>query len=573
MYTSHDRFRGASIALLLLFWMHQGSFASPPATSSSPQQNSSSDSILTSSNLPIIVIDTHGQMIRDEPKIDAEMGIIDNGSGSRNHPGDPFNNYHGKIGIELRGSSSQNFPKKPFAIETRDSLGEDLDVSLLGLPPESDWVLYAPYNDKSLIRDVMVYQLARGMGRYASRSRYCELVLNGDYVGVYVLLEKIKRDKNRVNISKMSQADTSGDALTGGYIIKIDKREGSNVDGWYSGFPPFIGTSYRIFYQFHYPDQEDLVEAQRGYITRNVRDFEIAMYLSSSADSAQAYTRLLDVGSFVDGILLNELSKNVDAYRLSTFMYRDRDSKGGTFVMGPLWDYNLGFGNCDYYDASVTEGFQLSYVTAVPSSLGAEPYHVAFWWRKLFDDPGFQRRLKERWSELRKDQCSLTKIEGMVDSLTALLGEAQQRNFRRWPILGAYVWPNAFVGKTYREEIDYLKAWIESRLGWLDIALRSTVTEMPEQASTPAPGICLLQNFPNPFNGISEIGFRISKSSEVKLQIFDMLGRVVVTLVDELKTPGTYTVPFDAGRLASGTYLYRLKAGSFSQTRKMFLLR
>ena len=157
----------------------------------------------TSSNLPIVVINTHGQQIPDDYKIIADMGIIYNGEGVRNNLTDPFNNYNGKIGIEIRGSSSQMFPKKQYAVETKDANGNDLDVSLLGFPPEEDWILYAPYNDKSLIRDVLVYKLANDMGRYASRSKFCELVLNGEYMGIYVLFEKIKRDANRVNIKKM----------------------------------------------------------------------------------------------------------------------------------------------------------------------------------------------------------------------------------------------------------------------------------------------------------------------------------------------------------------------------------
>src|SRR5436190_179784 len=117
------------------------------------------------------------------------MGIIDNGPGVKNNITDPFNNYNGKVGIELRGSSSQTFPKKQFGIELRDNDNKDIEQSLLGLPSEGDWILFAPYNDKSLMRDALAYKMARSMGRYASRTRYCELVLDGEYKGVYVLLE------------------------------------------------------------------------------------------------------------------------------------------------------------------------------------------------------------------------------------------------------------------------------------------------------------------------------------------------------------------------------------------------
>jgi len=302
------------------------------------------DTSFSSSNLPIIVIDTHGQAIVDEPKISADMGIVDNGEGVRNFLSNPFNNYQGKIGIEIRGSSSQMFPKKQYAVETRDTAGNDASVSLLGLPEETDWVLSAPYNDKSLMRDVLIYRLARSVGRYASRARYCELVLNREYMGVYILLEKIKRNKNRVNISKLTPADTSGDALTGGYITKVDKVEGQDTQGWYSKFPPYPYAWQKTLFQYHYPKQEDIVLAQRTYLQSFVDGFESTMAGQNYADSSVGYPHLIDVGSFVDVLLLNELSKNVDAYRLSAFMYKDRDSKGGRLTMGPIWDYNHAFG-------------------------------------------------------------------------------------------------------------------------------------------------------------------------------------------------------------------------------------
>ena len=159
--------------------------------------------VFTDSNLPIVVLSTeNNQPIVDDPRIVAHMGIIDNGTGVRNYLTDPFTNYDGRIEIEIRGSTSQQYPKKGYGFETQDSLGNKIQVAVLGMPPENDWILYGPYPDKTLIRNVLTFDLARKMGHYAADTRYCELVLNGDYRGVYIMMERIKRDVNRVNIKK-----------------------------------------------------------------------------------------------------------------------------------------------------------------------------------------------------------------------------------------------------------------------------------------------------------------------------------------------------------------------------------
>jgi hypothetical protein len=530
---------------------------------------------LTSSNLPIVVINTHGLSIPDEPKITASMGIIDNGAGVRNYATDPFNGYNGWIGIEIRGSSTQQFPKKQYGIETRDSTGADIDVPLLGLPAEADWVLSAPYNDKSLMRDALMHTIARSLGRYARRARYCEVILNDVYVGVYVLLERIKRTKNRLNITKMSEADTTGDALTGGYIFKIDKLEGSEVDGWYSGFPPYPSAWQQIYYQFDYPKPSNIVAAQRGYISRYVRDFEITMAESTYADSLLGYPTLLDVGSFVDYLIVTELCKNVDGYRLSAFLHKDRDSKGGKIVAGPVWDFNHALGNSDYYDASLIPGFQLDYFTTSQSFHSSDYWQTPFWWGKLFAEPTFRRKIEERYFALRQNQLSLTRIHALIDSMAAVVDEAKTRNFLRWDVLGRYVWPNYFVGSTYAEEIAYLKGWVASRLTWLDANFRTTdVTGRQDVTGAgDTPGPRLFQNYPNPFNPTTSIRYHLSAASNVRLAVYDLLGREVAMLVNEVKAPGSYSARFDAAGLAAGVYLCRMTAGEFTRTRTMLLVK
>ena len=525
-----------------------------------------------SSNLPIFVINTHGQRIPDEPKIEVDLGIIYNGEGIRNKITDPFNEFNGKIAIEIRGSSSQMFPKKQYGFETIDSTGEDKDVSLLGFPAESDWILYAPYSDKSLIRNVLAYKLANNIGRYASRSRLCELVLNDEYMGVYVLLEKIKRNKDRVDISKLTEADTTGDNLTGGYILKIDKKDGGYNSGWYSDYRPYSNAWQTIYIQYHYPKPESILDVQKKYIKSIVDSFETTMNSPEFADTLKGYTSFIDVESFIDYFILSELSRNVDAFRLSFFFYKDKNSKDKKIKAGPLWDLNLGFGNSDYYNASSTEGWQINYLTTDPTFLQSDYYQVPFWWKKLFSDKEFKNKIKLRWKEFRENELSIPNIMAIIDSITILLSESEERNFERWDILDEYIWPNAYVGGSYENEISYLKNWIINRLNWMDEEL-DFIDDVSEKGKPVANNYYLFQNYPNPFNPSTMIKYKIPESGLVTIKVYDALGREIATLVNEEKPVGSYEIKFDGSNLSSGVYFYRLNFDSFISIKKMILLK
>ncbi len=529
----------------------------------------------TSSNLPIFVINTNGQTIIDEQKITADLGVIYNGEGVRNYITDPFNHYNGKIGIEIRGSSTQMFPKKQYSVETRDASGNDLDVSLLGFPSESDWIFYAPYTDKSLMRNFLAYTLARTMGKYATRCKYFELVINNDYKGVYILMEKIKRDKNRVNIKKLEPTDVSGDAVTGGYIIKIDKYSGENNDGWFSNFLPYTNAWQRISYQYHIPKPEDIVPQQKSYIQNFIFNFEAKMYAANFNNPDSGYTKFLDVSSFVDFYLINEISKNVDGYRLSAFMYKDRNSISSKLVMGPIWDYNLAFGNADYYEGAVLSGWMIDYLTSNPSFLSSDMFVPPFWWKKLKNDAYFKNLVKTRWENIKSKGINFNWFNNKIDSLIVYLNEARTRNFERWPILGTYVWPNAYVGQTYTDEILYLKGWIRDRLNWIDTNLPGVVVSV-ENEDIPKE-FSLNQNYPNPFNPYTNISFSLSTECYVTLDIYNQLGEKVKTLFEGEKPAGYYNLIADLSGYSSGIYFYTLKVNykgnNLIQTKKMIMLK
>lgn len=529
----------------------------------------------TSSNLPIFVINTNGQTIIDDQKITVNLGVIYNGEGVRNNITDPFNHYNGKIGIEIRGSSTQMFPKKQYGVETRDANGNDLDVSLLGFPAESDWIFYAPYTDKSLMRNFLAYSLARTMGRYATRCKYFELVINNDYKGIYILFEKIKRDKNRVNIKKIEPTDISGDALTGGYIIKIDKWTGEGNDGWYSNFLPYLNAWQRISYQYHIPKPEDIVSQQKAYIQNYMFNFESKMYATNFNNPDSGYSKMIDIPSFVDMFLINEMSKNVDGYRLSTYMYKDRNSVSSKLVMGPIWDYNLAFGNADYYQGAVLTGWMLDYLNTDQGFLSSDGAVVPFWWRKIEYDTNFQNQVKTRWESIKTKGIDFNWFNSKIDSLVVYLNESQQRNFQRWPVLGVYVWPNAYIGQTFTDEIFYLKSWIRDRLNWVNDNLPGEVVSVEDEV-IPIEFI-LNQNYPNPFNPTTTISFSLATNCYLKLEIYNQLGEKVKTIYEGEKNAGVYKYLVDFSGYSSGVYFYTLSINSenikLKETKKMVLLR
>lgn len=414
-----------------------------------------------SSTLPIIVINTNGQSIVDDPRIICNMGIIDNGPGMLNHVTDTFNNYDGKITIEYRGSSTQGFPKKQFGMSTVDSAGNELNVSLLGFPKENDWILNAPYTDKTLMREYLIYNWAREMGRYATRTRYCEMVIDGQYQGVYMLFEKVKWDDDRVDVEMMDTNDNAGDSLTGGYVFKVDKTTGSGGgQGWSSTITTFQGQPKNGFFQYHYPQADMITNPQKNYISNYVNNFETNLNSSNYNNPDNGYHKFIDVESFIDFFLLNEISKNVDGYRLSTFLHKQRASRGGKLYAGPVWDFNITLGNADYCAGDSYTGWALDF----PCDQSVIP----FWWHRLQQDSVYTKQLNCRWNDLRNGILSTANVMARIDSIAAVLNEPQTRNYTIWPILGTYVWPNNFVGSTYQQEVDYLKTWLTQRLNWMD---------------------------------------------------------------------------------------------------------
>src|SRR6185369_14362896 len=203
------------------------------------------------------------------------------------------------------------------------------------------------------------------------------------------------------------------------------------------------------------PDENELTAAQKSWVIKYFNDFERALYGANFREPTNGYAKDLDVGAFVDYFWLVELTRNVDGFRYSAFLHKPR---GGKLTMGPAWDWNLSFGNADYYDGYETSGWYYENLRDIEIS----------WIYRLRDDPDFMQRLADRWAELRSTVWTTEKILGRVDEMHGELREAQARNFRRWPILGRYIKPNYYSGPTFEAEVNWMKMWTRDRLTWID---------------------------------------------------------------------------------------------------------
>ena len=505
------------------------------------------------SNLPLVLINSYGEELDKETKTLGTARFIepkrpDRAGEKRCSLFDPAE-FDGRALVNIRGRASLRYPKHSYTVRPIDEQDDYMKVSLLGLPSDSDWVLYAPYPDKTFIRDVLAYELSNQMGDYASRTRFVEVFVNEttnkfnkmSYLGVYVLEEKVRRAKERVNVEKLGPEDNAEPKLTGGYIFKKDHQPDSgelrevNLGGFPGGtsssssnrfgyptgpggfpadpagfLPTYTGpnrevsssttTSKRasttanttnrigltlgdaeeaLNYRFSnsssfaskrekfttkpqtnefyyvYPESDQITAAQRAYLLNYLNKFETVLYGKTFLDPTNGYLAYVDVPSFVDHHIIVEMSKNADGFRFSTFFHKER---GGKIKMGPIWDWNLSFGNVNGKQGWIPEYWLWPQLTDKEYS----------WFRRLFQDPDFGQHYVDRWAQLRTNVLATSNVLARIDYYTNLLNEAQARNYDRWPILGRQVWPQYTWGNTYAEEVDFMRDWTVKRFAWMD---------------------------------------------------------------------------------------------------------
>lgn len=507
--------------------------------------------VFTSSNLPIVLINTFSQTIVNDPKINANMKIIYNGPGMMNHLTDAPNVYNNNIGIEIRGAFSSSLPQKPYSVETRNSLLLENDTVLLGMPAEHDWCLLATYNDKVYVRNTLANKLFDEMSHYATRSKHCEVVINGQYQGIYFLSEKIKRDNNRVNISKLDTIDNAGIQLSGGYIIKNDYWDGSN--SWLLNYNPIDHPTYDVNLVYDYPKPDVITPQQKTYIQTFINSFESALYSPGFADTATGYRAYLSTGSFIDYFIVNELSRNNDGFKKSWYMHKNRDDKGGKLKAGPVWDFDWAWADipgCSIFSATDGSGWAHKINDCGPD------VNSNGWYVRMLQDTTFQNELKCRWLNLRTSMLDTTSLFNYIDSTAIVLDSAQLRHQEKWGTLGVDVGtPEIGVqGATFLEDINIFKGWIASRITWLDANMPGNcytlgVNDVPEEEAA-------ISLFPNPATEYAFVNIentRITKSTLIVIS--DILGRNIETIsVDQILNDGMM-IGFNT--YVNGTYFCR----------------
>ncbi|WP_277185536.1 CotH kinase family protein [Caballeronia sp. BR00000012568055] len=341
--------------------------------------------------------------------------------------------FSSRMTIKGHGNSTWTQEKKPYRLKLESK------ASLLGMPQDRNWILLANYFDKTLLRNRAALELGQRFGMaWTPRAQPLELTLNGEYRGVYDLVESIRVSKNRVNIA---DSDETTSPKKTGFIVEINARMDEAVC-WHTthGLPMCIDT----------PDPAS--DAQAAYIKDYVQKAEDALFSDNATDPATGYEQYFDVPTLIDWFLVNEIFKNQDAKSFaSIYLYKDAGDK---LKFGPLWDFDLAAGNVNYSDAQYPEGWWVA---------------DGVWISRMKQiDPTFEARVRARWNELKTSQIDTLPdfIESRAQALIA--NGAARRNFTRWKEMAVQTWPNAVIAGSYRGEVDYLKGWLVKRIAWMD---------------------------------------------------------------------------------------------------------
>lgn len=453
-------------------------------------------SINPAHDIPVLVLDDYGQGAPGREYVDVAVMEFQPVNGSTSFASTPT--IATRAGFHLRGNSSSTFDKVPYRLELWDNDDDDADYPLLGLPADSDWVLRGPFTDKALIRDAFIFSLAKDMGLYAPRFAFAEVYVNldgqplsaADYQGVYLIMETVKNSKNRLDLKQLDEDDTTLPKITGGYIFKFEWMAAeeptipcpgapTTPPGPIPPWPPLPPGPSTCWNYLEVADPDPLNEPQKAWLTQYITQFNDALNGDDFTNPETGYQAYIDVDSWINLLIINELARDMDAYVRSQHFYKDRDTK---IFAGPPWDFDLSFGVGGFFNNNQTAGWQYEQ-TRSPQANN--------WFPRLLQDPAFVNRVKTRWQSLRQGLLSNAQLEARINSLAAPLTNAAQRNFQKWPNLstaqiGFFITPTA---PTWQGQVQYMRDWMFQRAAWLDstTAWGGATQPTPPVPTTPPP--------------------------------------------------------------------------------------
>ncbi len=427
------------------------------------------------SDLPIIVVDGYGKGKPSDKEVylDAAVMVFEPVDGTASMAALPTVAL--RAGYHVRGQSSASFPQTPYKVELWDNDDDDVDCTFLGMPADSDWALLPPYYDRTLIRNPFTFALGKDMGMQAPRTRFAEAYINyeahaiseADYQGIYWVTETIKNNKVRTDLKQLDEDDTTAPTISGGYIMKFDQMATEEPTLTCTGSDPISGgvfggpdpeDSGTCWTDLEVMDPDPLNDAQKAWITQYIQEFHDSLHLSPIGD----YAAYIDVPSFVDYLLISEVTRNVDAYTRSAYYYKDRNQK---LAAGPLWDYNFALGGVGAQEP-------------VPQRDTDTGWHfdrarnVNNWYPKLTLDPAFMQEVKTRYTALRETLLSDASIQERIDTLTAPLAQAIVRDYAKWPVDGIILSETGFTGgptePTWEGQVQIMRDFLLARLAWMD---------------------------------------------------------------------------------------------------------
>ena len=408
-----------------------------------------------SSNLPLIILENYGDGRPSSGDYQtASMAIIEPSDG-RGRFKDPLT-VVSQVGIKTRGSSTGGRSKSSLSMEMQDEFGQDKNLSLIGMPNESDWVLWGPYNfDLTLMHNPFIFELSRQIGRYAPRTRFVELYMNtgggalstADYFGVYALMEKIDRDSDRVDVEKIFSEHKSSPEVSGGYILKIDRADPGD-----SGFSA-AGQGIKYVYPKEEQMESNEFDPQEKALRKFLNDMGTSLNASYFRDPIRGYAKYIDIDAAIDHHLLNVLAFNVDALRLSGYMHIPR---GGKLIFGPIWDFDRALGSTDGRDNNPRTW------RSQTGDRGTDFFNYP-WWNRMFRDIDFFQKYIDRFQLLRQSEFSKVNINSIIDGMAEELREAQKRNLSKWNQR-----PRSAYGGTYDGEVQHMKTWLSRRITFME---------------------------------------------------------------------------------------------------------